>query len=749
VHFYVGAGGPGTLYANIVDSGGNWHAISSAGGVVTSNAFIHAALTYDQSSGKATLYCNGTNVAQGVVGSFTPQTTYDLFLGSRPGPDAHLTYSGRMDEPSVYNRALSAGEISAIYLAGSNGKCFTPVAPTITAQPQSQTNLVGGTATFSVTASGSGPLAFQWYFNTTNIVGATNAALTLTNLNMAEAGNYSVTVSNILGATNSTAAVLALESPPTITQQPRSLSVVSFGSASFTVAATGSGPLSYQWRENGTNLVDGGNISGTTTTNLMIANINLTNAGNYDVVASNPYASTNSVVAVLAVPQTGLTLGSGTAYSGSAVVVPVTMNALGVENTFLASVGYDHTKLVLQNVQLGSATAGGYLQEVDTATNSGYVGFAILLNTGTTVPAGTNQQIALLNFQALPVTSNTAVTLFFTNNPTLEQTLDNSFDLLPTLYSTGTVTLLPAEYEADVYPRTNGDHSVGVLDWLEVGRMVAGLDTPTNADEMLRADCAPPNAPDGVLTVADWVQAGRYALNLDPLTLVAPPLAPSIKSSPGQKPSPNGVSSATRTLLIGTVSAQRGQTVSVPVQLISATNENAVGFTISFNTNLVQITGVTLGSAMVAGHTNINSIHPGELGVVMALSPGQTLSPGTNQLLVLQVTALASASGTAPLTLDSSVAALQVADKTANALTANYVNGAVVLPPQPAVGVAGTATQLQLSWPLVSGTFQVQTATNLLGPWTTVQLPITTNGDNAQVTVLQTNRQQYFRLQGQ
>jgi hypothetical protein len=65
----------------------------------------------------------------------------------------------------------------------SNGLLTVNAAPMITMQPVSQTNFVGGAASFAVTAIGSTPLSFQWNFNQTNLFAATtNAALTLTNL---------------------------------------------------------------------------------------------------------------------------------------------------------------------------------------------------------------------------------------------------------------------------------------------------------------------------------------------------------------------------------------------------------------------------------------------------------------------------------------------------------------------------------------------------------------------------------------
>jgi hypothetical protein len=522
------------------------------------------------------------------------------------------------------------------------------------------------------------------------------------------------------------------------------MTVLSFNGAVFTVAANGTGPLTYQWQENGTNLVDNGNVSGSTTTNLTLASVTLGDAGDYRVLVTSPYATTNSITVLLSVPETQVALTSTNTMSGNLVVMPVLMNALGVENTFLASVGYDPTKLSLQRVQPGQATAGAYLQEVDSQTNQGFVGFAILLNSGATIPAGT-QEVAEVVFQTLPVTNTTTANLTLGDFPTGRQLVDNNLNSLPAVYQGGSVTLSPAEYEADVYPRTNGDYQLTVQDWLEEGRMVAGIDVPTNSDEFLRADCAPRNAPDGVLTVADWVQAGRYALGLDPITLVSAP-APHVAS----KAKPMGGPAPSRILVVGNVTAQRGQTVTVPVQLVCTTNENAVGLTISFSPNQLRLTDVSPGSSFSTGRFNVNSNHlAGKVGLALALSPGAILTPGTNQVALLQFVSNTNASGVVPITLDSSVVQLQVADKLAAPLALAEVNGGVTLPPQPSISVAGTGANLNLSWQLASGTFQVQAATNLLGPWSTVVLPLITNGGNVSVTCLLTNQQQYYRLEGQ
>jgi hypothetical protein len=114
-----------------------------------------------------------------------------------------------IDEASIYNRALTASEIQTIYAAGSGGKC--PLnSPAIISQPTNQTVNVGGAATFTVVASGTPPLTYQWNFNGTNIVGATNTTLMLTNVQFSQAGNYTVLVTNLFGSVLSSNAMLAV-----------------------------------------------------------------------------------------------------------------------------------------------------------------------------------------------------------------------------------------------------------------------------------------------------------------------------------------------------------------------------------------------------------------------------------------------------------------------------------------------------------------------------------------------------------
>lgn len=175
-----------------------------------------------------------------------------------------------------------------------------PTPPVIIEQPQSRTNYVGTTASFSVSATGSMPLSYQWYFNGTNpMPGRTSATLVLTNVQPADAGRYTVVVSNIAGVVTSqvaTLTVIVLEVPPTITVHPQSQTVREGATATFTVVADGPGPLSYQWY-----LAPDVSLAGRTNATIVLENVSTNDAGGYFAVVANPFGAVTSAVATLTV----------------------------------------------------------------------------------------------------------------------------------------------------------------------------------------------------------------------------------------------------------------------------------------------------------------------------------------------------------------------------------------------------------------------------------------------------------------
>ncbi len=152
------------------------------------------------------LFINGVLRASAVESQPTDVTcSSELTLGSLN--TAHVqAFAGALDEVSIYNRALSATEVSTIYSAGTAGKCklfFTTL-------PQSQVGYVTQSATFNVGVGGTAPFGYQWYFGSNQIAGATSQTLTVTNLHATNAGSYSVLVTNSVGTITSPPAILTV-----------------------------------------------------------------------------------------------------------------------------------------------------------------------------------------------------------------------------------------------------------------------------------------------------------------------------------------------------------------------------------------------------------------------------------------------------------------------------------------------------------------------------------------------------------
>ena len=165
----------------------------------------------------------------------------------------------------------------------------------ITNQPQSQSVTVARPVTFTVAASGAGPLRYQWRLNGTNLAGAGDSTLTLTNAQPAHAGNYSVVVSNTLESVISEPVQLTVVVAPTLTTQPESQTNIVGATAILRVVAASAGAPTYEW------LFQGHSLPAETNPTLTLANLALTNAGDYAAVVSNAAGAVTSAVARLSV----------------------------------------------------------------------------------------------------------------------------------------------------------------------------------------------------------------------------------------------------------------------------------------------------------------------------------------------------------------------------------------------------------------------------------------------------------------
>jgi sugar lactone lactonase YvrE len=315
-----------------------------------------------------------------------------------------------VDATAPDGRRVTQRKVVSVGSTSSSGG----TAPTITSQPQSQTATVGSSVSFTVGASGSAPLSYQWTKNGTAISGANSQTLSFASVQSSDAGNYAVTVSNSAGNVTSNTATLTVNTssqltitmtpsgnqtiavnqsitysinasdpsgqmdciaffwqdpdghqswdgstgtptgltfgsstgqwsnpqtsasltvaatatrsgtfyvkagiheanggwmfgttytltvtasgtPPTITTQPASQTANVGSNVSFTVAANGTAPLSYQWQKNGTA------ISGANAATFSLSNVQTSDAGNYTVTVSNSAGSTTSNTATFTV----------------------------------------------------------------------------------------------------------------------------------------------------------------------------------------------------------------------------------------------------------------------------------------------------------------------------------------------------------------------------------------------------------------------------------------------------------------
>jgi hypothetical protein len=267
----------------------------------------------------------GTNATFSVTASGYTPLYYQWYKNGIAMLGANLTYiaftSVTNTDAGTYQVVItnSYGQVSSRNATLSVGTMVT-----ITNQPLSLTVTQGQSAIFSVGATGSTPISYQWTKNGADISGATVSTYSIANAVASSAATYAVKVSNLYGSVTSSNALLTVLVPVAITNQPSSLTVTQGQGASFTVGVSGTLPISYQWTQNGTNILAATNSTYT------ITNTDASSAGTYAVAVSNPYASvtsSNAVLTVICVPiaitqqPTGqqVVLGRGATFSVTAV----------------------------------------------------------------------------------------------------------------------------------------------------------------------------------------------------------------------------------------------------------------------------------------------------------------------------------------------------------------------------------------------------------------------------------------------
>jgi hypothetical protein len=333
---------------------------SPIGGATSSSYFIASAAATDAGSYTVAV----TNAA----GSVTSQaatvsvgssiTTNPLSLSIAQGQTAAFSVAAAGESPFSYQwYVIASGTSSGVAITGATASTYTTpveglgssgsqyyatvtdtcgavvtstsatltvtagnnVPPTITTQPVSQTVASGSTATFTVTAIGPPTLTYKWYripagmINGIAISGATAASYTVPATNTTVSNDqdgYYVIVSNSYGQATSQTAILSIGNGIQITKQPVSVYVSLGQPATFSVTATSSSPLSYQWFEapSGTSIFAA--IAGATSASYTVASTATTDYGSvFYVVVSNGGASapvTSNSASLFAGPIAGI-----------------------------------------------------------------------------------------------------------------------------------------------------------------------------------------------------------------------------------------------------------------------------------------------------------------------------------------------------------------------------------------------------------------------------------------------------------
>jgi hypothetical protein len=185
----------------------------------------------------------------------------------------------------------------------------TPTLPVFATQPAGQSVVLGHTATFSVMVTGTAPFTYQWQKNNANISGATSSSYTTPATVLGDnSATFRVVVTNAAGNATSNAATLTVDPAavrPSITTQPANQTVTVGQAATFSVMATGTAPLSYQWQKASAN-IPGATLASYTTPPTVSAD----NSATFRVIVTNSVTSTTSNSATLTVNPIGSSSGT-------------------------------------------------------------------------------------------------------------------------------------------------------------------------------------------------------------------------------------------------------------------------------------------------------------------------------------------------------------------------------------------------------------------------------------------------------
>lgn len=338
---------------------------------------------------------DGVNITGAYASSFTINNVALTDVGNYD-----VIVTGGCNQDTSAAAALAVGE---------------PIA--VVTQPSAQSVCSGDNVTFTTLGSGMGTLNYQWRKGGVNIAGANSATYTITGVAVADAGNYDVVITDNCGSVISNVAQLSVTAGTNISVQPQAQSICNGSSVTFSVVATGTGTLTYQWRKGG---ID---IPGATSSTYSIVGVTPADVADYDVVITGSCGTVTSSVAGLIISQPGSWTGAqnsdwnnaanwcGTIPTSTTdVLIPATAANMPV----LSNVGFARN-IVIENGATVTVNTGGTLNLFGNITGAGVFSpnlgtVAFRSATAQTVPAFTATNVTMDGAGGFTLSGNTSVT---------------------------------------------------------------------------------------------------------------------------------------------------------------------------------------------------------------------------------------------------------------------------------------------------------------------------------------------------
>ncbi len=362
--------------------------------------------------------------------------------------------------------------------------------------------------------------------------------------------------------------------------------------------------------------------------------------------------------------------------SGGALQLAVELSSQGNENALSFSLSFDPAVLGNPSATPGVDAGTAQLNVNMSQANIGRLGFLLALPTGQSFTVG-DRELLLVDFDVMP--SVEATTIDFSDQPIPREILDISTNSLAATWTPATINL-PVGYEADVAPRPFGsrDGTITIEDWIQAGRFIAVLDTPqTASNEFQRLDCAPRACGDGRLSLADWVQAGRYAAGFDTVTAACGPQ----NAIAGLSAYTTQNSTSARMISAQNDTFISGQNGSLLITLAADGSENAFGFSLNYDANLLTFLNVSLGANATNATLYVNDRDKsnGRIGVILALPAGQIFSINDHQLLLVNFAAKPNTNIVTTVTFDDAVIMREAVDVEANTLQTSWSSATITI----------------------------------------------------------------------